>query len=60
VAGANRPPKEQPTKEPAEGSRKTVDEALARAARVDKKRGRPPANPKPQADADPNRAALDD
>lgn len=54
----NRRPTEEPTKEPAEGSRRTVDEALERSKgeKPDAKRG----EEKLQQDAPPGRPALDD
>lgn len=54
----NRPLTEQPSKEPAEGSRRTVDAALERSTgeKPDAKRG----EDKLQKDAPPGRPALDD
>ena len=60
MAEANRPPKQEPTKEPAEGSRRTVDEALKHQAQTEKARGSRPKDNKPQKDAEPGRPALDD
>jgi hypothetical protein len=57
VPRANRPPKEQPTKEPAEGSRRTVAEALRRSESATKK---PPERKQTQKDVRPGRHALDD
>ena len=54
---ANRPPKEQPTKEPAEGSRRTVDEALRRDRKPREKASEPK---QAQKDVPPGRHALDD
>jgi hypothetical protein len=55
MAEANRQPKQEPPKEPAEGSRQTVDEALEHQAQTEKAKDN-----KPQKDAEPGRPALDD
>jgi hypothetical protein len=60
MAQANRPPKQEPPKEPAEGSRETVDEALKHEAQTEKRRRPRPKDDKPQRDVEPGRPALDD
>jgi hypothetical protein len=58
MASTNRRPTDGPTKEPAEGSRRTVDEALegSKGKKPGKKRG----EEKLQTDVPPGRHALDD
>lgn len=51
-----RPPEDQPAKEPAEGSRRPVDEALRRTGQ----KSGPSPDQQPQKDVPPGRQALDD
>lgn len=60
MARANRPPTEAPSKEPAEGSRRAVDEALRRSPGQTRPDRRPRPREKAQTDVPPDRHALDD